>query len=86
MLPAMNKQTAFALAIAAATALNLAAYGPASARVQSRMQAYTEGLWKEPAKPSVTVEPPASVRGGSVRTEPLRGSAGKPQLLSPMPR
>jgi len=83
MFPAMSKRTA--LALAAAAAINLVAQGPASARVQSRVQAYTEGLWKEPAKPSQTVEPPASVRD-SVRTEPVHGSAGKPRVLLPMSR
>ena len=83
MFPAMSRRSA--LALAAAAAINLAAQGPASARVQSGVQAYTEVLWKEPAKPSPKVELPASVRGG-VKTEPLHGSVGKPRVILPMSR
>lgn len=85
MFPAMSTRSALALTIAAAAAISLAVQGPASARVQSRVQAYTEGFWKEPAKPSPTVELPASVRGG-VRTEPPHGSVGRPRVILPMSR
>jgi hypothetical protein len=82
---AINKQTALALAIAAAAIINLAAAGPAAARGAGR-EAYTEGLWKEPPRPTMTVDPRASGRGTVIRNEPVRGSAGRPLVLSPMPR
>jgi hypothetical protein len=82
---AINKRTALALAIAAAAAINLASASPAAARGAGR-EAYTEGLWKEPARPTMTVDPRPSGRGGPIRTEPAHGSAGKPLVLPPMPR
>ncbi len=81
---AINKRTALALAIATAAAINLASASPAAARGGGR-QAYTEGLWKEPARPTVTVEPRASGRN-PIRTEPVRDGAGKPLVLSPVAR
>jgi hypothetical protein len=80
----INKRTTLALAIAAAAAINLASASPAAARGGSR-QAYTEGLWKEPARPTMTVDPRAPGRS-PIRTEPVRDGAGKPVVLSPMPR
>jgi len=85
MLLAVNKRTALVLALAAAAVIDLAAAGPAAARGAGR-EAYTEGLWKEPPRPTMTVDPRPSGRGGVIRTEPARGSAGKPLVLSPMPR
>lgn len=83
---AINKRTALALAIAAAAVINLAVASPAAARGAGR-EAYTEGLWKEPPRPTVTVDPRPSGRGGNgIRTEPVRGSSGKPLVLSPMLR
>ena len=61
MITAMNKLAALALSIAAAAAINLAAYGPARAKEPARKQAYSEGLWKEPVKPGKPAETPASV-------------------------
>jgi hypothetical protein len=84
MFSAINKRTALALAIAAAAVINLAAASSAAARGAGR-QAYTEGLWKEPARPTATVDPRASGRG-PIRTEPVRDGAAKPLVLSPMPR
>jgi hypothetical protein len=81
---AINKRTALALAIATAAAINLASASPAAARGGGR-EAYTEGLWKEPARPTMTVEPRASGRG-PIRTEPVRDGTVKPLVLSPMPR
>jgi hypothetical protein len=78
----INKRTALALAIAAAAVINLASAGPAAARGAGR-EAYTEGLWKEPARPTTTVDPRPSGRG-PVRTEPVR--EGRPPVLPPMPR
>ena len=82
---AMNKQI-LALAIAASAAINLAAGAPAAARERGRMPAYSEGLWKEPAKPVTAVEPPASPRGPGIRTEPVQGIAPKPPALPSMSR
>jgi hypothetical protein len=82
---ATNKRTALALAIVAAAVINLAAAGPAAARGGSG-EAYTEGLWKEPARPTMTADPRPPGRGDGIRNEPVRGSAGRPLVLSPMPR
>jgi hypothetical protein len=82
---AINKRTVLALAIAAAAVINLASAGPAAARGAGR-EAYTEGLWKEPPRPTMTVDPRPSGRGGPIRTEPVHSSAGRPLVLSPMPR
>jgi hypothetical protein len=82
---AINKRTALALAIAAAAVINLASASSAAARGAGR-EAYTEGLWKEPARPTMTVDPRPSGRGGPIRTEPVRDGAGRPLVLSPMPR
>jgi hypothetical protein len=82
----MHKLTALALAMAAAAAINLAASSPASARERGRMPAYSEGLWKEPAKPSTAAEPPASARGPGIKTEPVQGVAPKPPTFPSMPR
>ena len=81
---AINKRTALALAIAAAAVINLASASSAAARGAGR-EAYTEGLWKEPARPTMTVDPRPSGRG-PIRTEPARDGAGKPLVLPPMPR
>jgi hypothetical protein len=80
----MNKLTALALAVVASATINLATYAPASARERGRMPAYSEGLWKEPAKPST--ELPASARGSGIRTEPVQGVAPKPPTFPSMPR
>jgi hypothetical protein len=80
----MHKLTALALALAAFAAFNLATCAPASARERGRMPAYSEGLWKEPAKPST--EPPAAARGPGIRTEPVQGVAPKPPIFPSMPR
>jgi hypothetical protein len=82
----MNKLTAAALAMVAAATINLATCAPASARDRGRMPAYSEGLWKEPAKPSTPAEPPASARGPGIRTEPVQGVAPKPPAFPSTPR
>jgi len=82
----MNKLTALALAVVASATINLATYAPASARERGRMPAYSEGLWKEPAKPGTAAEPLASARGPGIRTEPVQGVAPKPPAFPSMPR
>ena len=77
---------ALALAIAASTAVNLAACGTASARGAGRMPSYSEGLWKEPVKPGLVAEPAESARGTGVRTDPVRNIGPKPPALPTMPR
>jgi hypothetical protein len=80
----MNKLTAFALAMAASAAINLAACAPASARERGRTPSYSEGLWKEQPKPPTAVEP-ASARGPGIRTEPVQGVAPKPPAFPSRP-
>jgi hypothetical protein len=80
----MYKLTAFALATAAAVAINLAACAPVSARDRGRAPSYSEGLWKEQAKPATAAEP-ASARSG-IRAEPTQGVAPKPPTFPSMPR
>jgi hypothetical protein len=89
MISPMSKPTALALAMAALAAISLATHSPASANQPARKPVYSEGLWKEPAKPSKTAEPPAPVHGLGVGTEPARGAGAKPppsSALPPVPR
>jgi hypothetical protein len=80
MTTVMSKLTALTLAIAAFAAINLAAHDTAAAREAVRTQAYSEGLWREPSRPSGALAP---VRGGAV-AEPAYGIA-KPAPASGLP-
>jgi hypothetical protein len=89
MIGPMSKLTALALATAALAAISLATDSPASANEPARKPVYSEGLWKEPAKPSKTAEPAAPVHGIGAGTEPVHGTGAKPppsSALPPVPR
>jgi hypothetical protein len=85
MTTVVNRLTALALAIAASAAINLTAHDTASAREAARTQAYSEGLWREPSKPSGA---PVPAHGGAVVAEPGHGIAKAPPAsgLPPSPR
>jgi hypothetical protein len=78
----INKLTTFGLAMAVSAAINLAACAPTLARDRGRTPSYSEGLWKELAKPGTAAEAPASARASGIRTEPVPSSAPK---LPPLP-
>jgi hypothetical protein len=85
MISPTTKLTAIALAMAALTAISLASYDPAFANEPVRKPVYSEGLWKEPAKPGKTAEPPAPVHGIGAGTEPIHGTGAKPPPSSALP-
>jgi hypothetical protein len=82
MTTVMNRLTALALAIAASAAINLVAHDTAAAREAPRTQAYSEGLWREPSKPSGA---PVPAHGGAVVAEPAHGIAKPPSASGPQP-